>query len=214
MTDFAQQSNDAADPAREGIEVRTIEPDQVEDILPGPIEGAGDERGTRIENFLSMRTFVEQEEALRIGLQPKGSHVTIGLLAGYVTGFERRESNLPLKVGEKAPPPSIWLKGEFRATVLKTGEIKEARWCILPRAAGELVEEALTEGGVTRALLDLEIGVQATGRTIPYAYTVVAYGRSHDAKKALDAIEARQEARRRARGAQALLGRGSASDAA
>lgn len=162
----------------------------------GADPGMDDTTGTRIETFISPRTFVSQEWCLQnIASKPRGHHVTIGRIAGYAVASERRDSAMPVKPGDKPMPASVWIKGEFEAVVLTTGELKSARWLILPRAAGELVEQAFQDGA-ERAFLDLELGVEATGRSIPYAYTVTTYGgRDNEARRMVKAIRARQEAR-------------------
>lgn len=150
--------------------------------------------GTRLENFISPRTFVAMAEILPMlaGL-PIGQSVPLGHIGGMVRGYEKRESQLPLKSGDKAPPPSIWLRGEFEATSYQTGEITRSVWAILPRVMGELVAEAL-DNHEGEAILDIELGVAATGRAIPYTYTVTTYSATR-AQTALTAIRMRQQKR-------------------
>jgi hypothetical protein len=158
-----------------------------------------DDRGQLIETFLSPRDFasLEQCQALIAG-KPAGYHVVVGRIAGYATGADLRESGLKVKAGEKAPPPSFWAKGQFESVALATGEIKTAPWLILPRSAAELVGQAFISGA-ERILLDLEIGLQSTGKAIPYRWTVRAYGTaSGEAQRLVAAIRSRQEARAQA----------------
>ena len=176
----------------ESRQAQTIEPADMEGLAGDP----GMDEGLRIETFISPRTFVTQEWCLQnVASKPRGTHVAIGRIAGYAVASERRDSAMPVKPGDKPMPASVWIKGEFEAVVIETGELKSARWLILPRAAGELVEQAFQDGA-QRAYLDLELGVQATGRSIPYAYTVTAFGqRDSEARRMVRAIRARQEQR-------------------
>ena len=172
----------------------TMEPDDVANAAPI------DTIGTLIDTFISARDFATMEWCMaNVAAQPAGYHVTVGRVAGYATNGEERESGLKVRAGEKAPPPSFWVKGQFEATVLATGEVKTAPWLILPRSAGELLKGAFQQGA-ERVLLDLEIGCQATGKAIPYRWTVRAYGAaSGEAQRIVAMIRARQEARAKAR---------------
>lgn len=197
MTDNSNSNNGTTGAATtEDRDVRVIEPADVEQL---GLE-AGDGIGRRIETFISPRSFVTQEWCLQhVAAQPRGYHVPIGRIAGVATTCERVESRAPVKPGDKPMPASVWIRGEFECAVLDTGEIKTASVLILPRAAGDLIEQAFALGG-ERILLDLELGVEATGRTIPYTYTVTAYGsRESESQRMVRAIRARQDARQRQR---------------
>ena len=171
-------------------------------VDPDEMAGAGpiDMQGQLIETFISPRDFATLDWCMaNVAGQPAGYHVTVGRIAGYATDGEERESGLKVRAGEKAPPPSYWVKGQFEATNLATGEIKTAPWLILPRSAGELLKQAF-QAGAERALLDLEIGCQATGKAIPYRWTVRAYGTaSGEAQRIVAMIRQRQLARANAR---------------
>jgi hypothetical protein len=181
----------------EQSETRTINPDEVMDADTAPI----DMQGQIIETFLSPRDFGALDWLLQnVASQPAGFHVVLGRIAGYAVTGEERESGLKVKAGEKAPPPSFWVRGQFEGVALATGEVKTAPWLILPRSAGELLKGAF-QAGAERVLLDLEIGAQATGRSIPYRWTVRAFGTtSGEAQKVVAMIRARQEARAKAQG--------------
>jgi hypothetical protein len=195
--DTTKTTNGAAEDTETKTE-RAIDAPEMENLAADP--GMTDDQGLRIETFISPRTFVTQEWCLKnVASQDRGYHVAIGTIAGYATASERRDSAMPVKPGDKPMPPSVWIKGEFEATVHETGEVKSARWLILPRAAGDLIEQAF-ESGAERAYLDLELGVQATGRSIPYAYTVTAYGsRDSEGRRVVRAIRAKQAQRALAR---------------
>jgi len=198
MTDSKQTNQSSGQD--EQYESRTIEPDEMAAGFHQGDTAPIDMQGQLIDTFLSPRDFAPLDWLLQnVASKPAGYHVTLGRIAGYATNGEERESGLRLKPGEKAPPPSFWVKGAFESTALATGEVKTAPWLILPRSAGELLKGAF-EAGAERVLLDLEIGAQATGKTIPYRWTVRAYGTaSGEAQKVVAMIRQRQEARAKAR---------------
>lgn len=163
-----------------------------------------DAEGMRLENYVSPRTFVDVKDIVPLlAAVPVGQPVGIGHIAGFVTSYERRESSLPVKPGEKVPPASIWLRGVFDATSYQTGEITRATWAILPRVMGELIAEAM-DNNEGEAVLDIELGVAATGKTIPYRYTVTTY-RATRQQAALAAIRTRHMRRVKERRAAEVI---------
>jgi hypothetical protein len=174
------------------------------DAMLAEAHAAIEREGMRLETFISPRTFATMEEILQlVAGVPKGDSVPLGHIAGDVRGFERRENSMPLKPGENPPPPSIWLRGKFDATIYSTGEVRSASWCILPRVMGEAVADELRDGE-TSALLDIELGVSATGRAIPYAYTVTSFT-ANRAQAAITTIRLRHQRRMAAKAQQAAL---------
>lgn len=188
MTDTTQ----AGKPADDQSETREIPVEEIDAAGAAPIDMVGQ----LIETFISPRDFASIEWLHQnVSSQPAGYHVTLGRIAGYATNGEERESSINVKAGEKKPPPSFWVHGQFESQSLATGEVKTAPWCILPRSAGELLKGAF-QAGAERVLLDLEVGAQATGKALPYRWTVRAYGTaSNEANKVLAMIKARQQAR-------------------
>lgn len=156
-----------------------------------------DSIGRRIDALISPRSFVSMEEAqAMVAGKPRGWNMPIGRIIGYAKRGERRDSKAPVKPGADPLPPSYFINGTFECTSLMDGTIRTAPWLILPRAAGDMMETAFNSGGAERVLLDIELGIEATGRAIPYTYTVTAYGTRETAdQKALSALRARQEAR-------------------
>src|SRR5262249_20161045 len=134
-----------------------------------------DDQGRLIENFISGRTYATQAWCLaNVASASPGTHVIVGTLAGVAVSCERL-------AGKGDYPAYIKLKGNFMAKSALTGEVTQAPWAILPgKAAGDMAEVAFTgdedHPAAHRLMLDLEIGVQATGKAPPYRWTV----RSHD----------------------------------
>lgn len=166
------------------------------DAVLATAEAQGRDEGVRLDNVITPRTFISKDDIdVALGGKPKGSTITIGHVAGYVRHSERREGMLP---DGKTKVESIWLRGHFEATVYSTGEVRTAAWCILPRVMGEAIEGALQDG-VDTAVLDIELGVEKTGRNIPYAYTVTSY-MENKAQAAISTIRMRHQKRLAAKG--------------
>lgn len=159
-----------------------------------------DNIGRRIDALISPRSFVAMEQAQQlIAGKPRGWNMPIGRIIGFATRGERRDSKAPVKPGEAPLPPSFFIQGTFECTSLLDGTIRTAPWLILPRAAGDMLEAGF-QGGADRVLLDIELGLEATGRAIPYTYTVTAYGtRETPDQKALSLLRERQARRAQAR---------------
>lgn len=194
MTDSKQTNQSGGQ--EDQFESRTFETEEMRGADTAPM----DVQGQLIETFISPRDFASIEWIHQhVTPQPAGYHVTVGRIAGYAVNGEERESSIAVKAGEKKPPPSFWVKGQFESTALGTGEVKTAPWLILPRSAGELLKGAF-QSGAERVLLDLEIGLQTTGKALPYRWTVRAYGTaSGEAQRIVAMIKSRQEARAKVR---------------
>jgi hypothetical protein len=174
----------------------TQAPADTVDAMVEEAQRAIKEEGLRLENLISPRSFIAAERlsAFYAGKARGADPMALGHLAGYVRGYERRESTLPVKPGEKAAAPSVWLRGVFEATVYETGEIKSGSCLILPRVMGEALADAL-DAGETNALLDVELGVEATGKMIPYTYTIKSF-HANRAQAAITAIRMNAQQRR------------------
>jgi hypothetical protein len=167
-------------------------------------------RGERVERIITTRDFLPPDDpqfAARLGVEPRGTRVLLGSLRGVVNSTERRTANWQGKLLE-----SVWLNGEFEAVLAGTGEIKSAPTAILPKAFGMTIEASIaallaemypqgaltpTNGGLPQGVqltIDCDIGLEATGRSIPYEWIVVYY-REGKAQKAMRDVRARSDAR-------------------
>jgi hypothetical protein len=117
-----------------------------------------------------------------------GFKVVMGQLAGIATSAERRVSEWQGK-----ELMSIWLHGNFTATIRATGELIEASSVIPPQAYAAKVERMLGLG-VGKVEVDIDVGLQATGRNIPYRWFASDYSESEE-REAARAIQHRQAAR-------------------
>jgi hypothetical protein len=140
-----------------------------------------------------------------VATQPKGSYVPLGYMSGYIFAVERRFTEWQGKRLE-----SVWMQGMFEAESSITGEVLSAGFAILPSSFGEMIAGAFAlaekQGAHNlQAKLDVEIGLEATGRSIPYEWVVYSYEET-PAQKAVKAIKAQRQARVARREQKALAG--------
>ena len=166
-------------------------------------ESAADDRGQRDGRIITTKDFLPASDpqfTARLGIEPPGTQVILGSLIGVVNSTERKTTMWQGKELE-----SVWLNGEFEAVSRQTGEVKAAPTAILPKAFGLTIETAIAglkrnaldqrSGDASAELtIDCDIGLEATGRPIPYEWIVIYY-REGKAQKALRDARARREAR-------------------
>lgn len=97
-------------------------------------------------------------------------HKIIGRVFGHATGFKRK-TNI---VNDKEVD-SVVLTGVFEITSLLTGETMRATGIYLPMAYAEHVEHLLKQPGTEMVVVDTDIGIEATGKAIPYEWTVSVF---------------------------------------
>lgn len=136
--------------------------------------------------------------------KPLGWQITLGRIVGYVLEVKREQNEVVIPgSGEVKMLESIWLRGGFKAICYNASTAPGAKLksfksahCILPKGAGELIEQALLEAPVTRPEdapeFDVDIGLEKIKRgAVFYQWTA----RSHFATsmdKRLRAIERRR----------------------
>jgi hypothetical protein len=181
MPQETQQNQDRSfDEDREPVETRVFEPNEFEAPYEQPIERDG---------FIAPSDFVGGSGAANfanmiVAGKPAGWSVKLGHIAGFARSFERKEGTIKGNDGKLLE--TTWFKGAFRAMVYErvdpdSGEVlstvkKAAPFLILPRSAAISLEEGLAlapEGG--RAVIDAEVGLRATGKSIAYRYTIGDY---------------------------------------
>ena len=143
-----------------------IEPDEIDRLAEAA--QAFDPKGRIGRTVITTKDFTAGVDAFEIiSGHPKGSLVTLGTLAGKIYAVEKKENEWQGKKLE-----SYWLVGQFEAFIGATGEIFTAPQAILPKAYGMEIANAFRDLGVTTAALGVTIGLQITGRTIPYQWIV------------------------------------------
>lgn len=131
---------------------------------------------TRIEDFISMGQLVESTDWIQKNVcsQGKGFEMALAQLIGWANVTKRQTNMVP---GKPDGIESIKLSGEFEAVSLITGQVTQAPHAFLPKKWAQLVEVAvsaldLERDPSARVKMILTVGVRATGKTIPYAWTV------------------------------------------
>jgi hypothetical protein len=173
-------------------------PPELMDAVTAPEAIGDDDYGQRVGRIITPKDLLEGRQPFDvISGMGKGERLILGHLRGVVNSTERKTTAWQGKDLE-----SVWLNGEFEMVIGSTGEVKAAPTAILPKAFGITVETALAamhaEDGSspTRGQLqiDCSIGLETTGRPIPYEWVVIYY-REGRAQKAMREVRARQEAR-------------------
>jgi hypothetical protein len=100
----------------------------------------------------------------------KPNYIALGEMFGEAVGTETlQQSDDPRYAGKD---PTLNIVGQFQGICYETGEIREAAGAILPNYFRKLVAGQI-ERNKDGALFHIEIGVELTGRTIPWAWCVV-----------------------------------------
>jgi hypothetical protein len=113
----------------------------------------------------------------------KGTQAIMGRVFGICSGYTVKTNTLP----DGTPSQSIVLGGAFQTENYMTGELGEGTQLYLPAAYSEKVKAIFDTGAVMDEAgreirnsvrmveIDCDIGVEATGKVIPYEWVVVAF---------------------------------------
>lgn len=100
----------------------------------------------------------------------KGTQAIVGRIYGVCMGTEKKSNVLP----DGGMSESIVLFGQFEYESAVTGEVGQASSCYLPMAYAQQVATVFASQPETKALeVDVDIGLEATGKTIPYEWLVI-----------------------------------------
>lgn len=174
--------------------------DDTAEAMAAPPPDDGDGPIVRARRVITTRDFLPgrdpQWAIANVAARPRGFQMLLGHLFGYATGFERQTNEVKGAGGVKTLE-SVLLKGNFEATVVdpETGEITEiinAGNAYLPLAYAEPIGAAFV-AGAARIILDLSLGLEATGKMIPYEWVVKGPARADD--PTMNALRSRQQAR-------------------
>ena len=143
--------------------------------------------GRVVLNALTTKDFISKGEAVKFGVnEPVGTVKWLGTIIGKAIGGKEKIT----VQSDGKPSRSFQFEGMFEGYIYDTDETKTARGAFLPGAFSTELEMTLAkvksvEGGENNtASFAIEVGIEATGRTIPYTYVVRAYG-----KQAVDLLE-------------------------
>lgn len=148
---------------------------------------APENEGVRARRSIMLKHFLPGEGIdwinKNIVSQGKGTRATFGRIYGTCTGYEVKHNALP----DGTPSSSIALFGDFETENFMTGEIGSGTMAFIPAAYSEKVkaifdsnailnDEGKEIGNRIRTVeIDIDVGVEATGKTIPYEWVVVAF---------------------------------------
>jgi hypothetical protein len=111
------------------------------------------------------------------------TRATLGRVFGICTGYELKHGTLP----DGTPSTSIALKGAFQTESYVDGEVGECTLAFLPAAYGEKLKAIFDANALTNSAgdvignnvkmieVDVDVGVEATGKTIPYEWVITAF---------------------------------------
>ena len=127
------------------------------------------------EDFISMANCVPSPDWINQNVVAKGQGFKLPLarLVGSAR-LSRRKTN-EVK-GQQLE--SVALEGSFMLTSFVTGEVTRAPVAYLPKMWARQVEallEDIKDDPNTKVRMDLTLGIQATGKTIPYRWTVTQH---------------------------------------
>lgn len=127
--------------------------------------------GLRARRALMMKQFVPSPDWImqNVVAKGKGTKVTVGRVIGIAHSVRRHVNDINGRQVE-----SIALGGIFEGETSE-GEVLAASTVYFPMAYAEMVAAALDQDGVKVVQVDADIGLEATGKTIPYEWTVTSY---------------------------------------
>lgn len=167
---------DQVDARAQGKPVETV---KQEGPIPGPDAGEAEQigmsNGKVIMSFLTPAQLADPDWILRnVVVEGKGTHKLLGRVLGVCVAASRQINNHQGKELE-----SFALLGGFELENNANGVILQSDKLFLPNRFGRQIYAALQgapEG--TRIKVDVDIGVEATGKPIPYAWTIAVFTES------------------------------------
>jgi len=154
----------------------------------GEVVGEPTSAGIRARRAFMLKQFLPNPDWINknVVANGKGTRAVIGRIYGYATGTEDKTNTLP----DGSVSNSIFVKGVFQSESLLTGELGEATGVFFPMAYAEKIKAvfAMGDAGTIKTVeVDCDIGLEATGKTIPYEWVVIAFreGKEMDALKRL-----------------------------
>lgn len=134
-------------------------------------EGTTIRRAFTMKNFLPATGYLDWIMKNVVG-KGSGHHELVGRVYGMVYEAEKRTTRWKDK-GEEKDIASIALSGDLQAQA-KDGRTTTFDILFLPMAFATRIERAL-RNGAHQVEIDVDIGIEATGKVIPYEWTVTSY---------------------------------------
>lgn len=139
-----------------------------------PSADAGEPHGVRARRALMLKQLLPDHDWINknIVAHGKGSRGLVGRIYGMATSAVRKTNTLP----DGSLTESISVNGVFSAESYLTGEISEASNVYFPMAYAEKLEALfISQPDIKVIEVDTDIGLEATGKTIPYEWVIVTY---------------------------------------
>lgn len=154
------------------------------------VQDGDEDAPVRSVRAISMKAFLPPEGQSWINKtivsQGKGFQKMLGRMYGMAARTERKVND---HQGKQLT--SVSLIGAFECVVFETGEVISASQVYLPMAFAEQVEASLSLDGVSNVQIDVDVGIEATGKTIPYEWVIYSH-LAGAAQKALRRLRARR----------------------
>ena len=145
----------------------------------------GGDHGMRVDQALVMPALlpVARADAVdwimrNVVAHGRGTHIVVGRVVGAAFRAEWRETEWQGKQLR-----SVLLTGEFRMVSTVTNLVRENSELWLPTGYAKALAAKLALYPDAIAEFDVDIGIEATGRTIPYAWTVVSHLRQRSSER-------------------------------
>lgn len=128
--------------------------------------------GVRTQRAIMLKQFVPNPDWINKNVVAggKGTKAFVARLVGVVTGTRDKAGQLP----DGSPSTSIVLEGNFESESYLDGEIAAASSVYLPAGFAESIKATFAADKEVSAIrIDLDIGLEATGKTIPYTWVII-----------------------------------------
>lgn len=130
-----------------------------------PSKGVRARRAIMLKEFVPNQDFINKE----VVAKGKGTQVILGRIFGFVTATVDKENTLPN--GEKSK--SVVCNGQFETENYLTGEVSAASSVYFPASFSEAIKAMFAADESLKVVeVDTDIGVEATGKSIPYTWMV------------------------------------------
>lgn len=131
------------------------------------------EEGVRARRGLSPKQLVPSIDWIMKNIVGggKGTRATVGRIFGVVSSAQRKTNEFQGQMID-----SIVCNGMFNAESFLTGELSQGSSVYLPMAYAEQIITAFaTDKTITAIQIDCDIGLEATGKAIPYEWVTTAF---------------------------------------
>lgn len=137
-------------------------------VSEGPPEGKRARRAIMLKHFIPNPDWINKN----IVANGKGTKAVLGRIFGVCTSTERKTNTLP----DGSQSESVVAHGAFEMENYLTGELGSASSVYFPMSYATQIETVFKASPETQVVeVDCDVGLEATGKTIPYEWVVIAY---------------------------------------